>query len=152
MPASGYETYQIELVNADGNKQLGTLNLERVEPYTCNLELSFAGRTLTGKASDFFEAFCQIRLVLEAEGIFPLCNATIKNAYPAGIDREMGSGLIVTKRTMGRGVSLTDKVKTFETDGEIVPATVSKQRAFLDAWLVSMEQLRSSKLSGNSSE
>ena len=48
------------------------------------LTLQYPGGEVTSEASDYFEAMCQIRNRLEADGWRPVCYGSSRNVYPSG--------------------------------------------------------------------
>src|SRR5437764_121008 len=57
------------------------------------LTLQYPGGEVTSEASDYFEAMCQIRNRLEADGWRPVCYGSSRNVYPSGMCRGMALGL-----------------------------------------------------------
>lgn len=106
----------------------------------CRLVCSFRGTELTAIATDFFEALCLIRLELEKEGLNLLCYGSSLNVYPSRMAREMGAGLKAYKMTMSRRTSMSDLVDIFSDGPDVVPASVSEQREFLERWVASIRE------------
>jgi hypothetical protein len=90
---------------------------------------------IEAEESDYFEAFCQIRLELEKEGIIPFCYGASLNVYPSGMGRDMGAGLKAYKMEMGRHARIKDLVEIFGVGPDIKPASVQSQREFWEEWL-----------------
>src|SRR5262249_46847005 len=101
----------------------------------CQIEFSYRGQTLKATATDFFEAFCEIRLELEKEKLIPFCYGASLNVYPSGMGRDMGAGLQAYKMTMGKHALSKDLVPIFSDGPDVIPAYVSAQREFFEDWL-----------------
>jgi hypothetical protein len=136
---SDFESYEIEMRDSQGVTHPATIRLIDSEYGKCKLELLLGERSLSATASDFFEAFCQIRLALEAEGILPICYAASLNVFPSGMCRDMGAGLKAYKHTIGQRGRWPDLVDIFATCDDVVPATVAEQATFHDRWIGSWQ-------------
>lgn len=126
------ETHTIRLVGGEGN-EAGVLTATGDDP--CRISFAYRGRTIEAEASDFFEAFCSIRLKLESEGLLPFCYGGSLNVYPSGMARDMGLGLKAYKMEIGKHAQMQDLVEIFTAGPDVVPASVERQRAFWEEWL-----------------
>ena len=104
----------------------------------CSLSFSFRGRRVEATASDFFEAFCQIRLQLEAEALFPFCYGASLNVYPSGMSRQMSNGMSAYRLVHGTQATKDSLVHIFEQGHDVIPASVANQRDFFKAWVASL--------------
>jgi hypothetical protein len=104
----------------------------------CVLTLTHQGRVHTAEASDYFEALCRVREVLEQDGARLLCYGASRDVYPSGMARDMGSGLRAYRTSMGHRASGSDLMDIFATGPDVQPATVEEQRRYRDEWLVSI--------------
>jgi hypothetical protein len=100
------------------------------------LKLRFIHGEVIGSALDYFEAMCQIRNTLEADGWRPLCYGSSRNVYPSGMARDMGRGLKASKMELGR--QATDCVSIFDYGPDVQPSTVEEQKQFWQEWLRSI--------------
>ena len=100
----------------------------------CRVSFHFRGRSVEALARDYFEAFSQIRLQLEPEGLIPFCYGASLNVFPSGMCRDMGAGLSAYRLVKGEVPSLGDLVKIFEAGPDVIPASVAEQRTFYSEW------------------
>jgi len=101
----------------------------------CHLSFSYRDRAIEAESSDFFEAFCQIRLQLENEGLIPFCYGASLNVYPSGMARDMGAGLKAFRLTLGKHARMQDLVEVFVQGPDVIPTTVKLQQEFYEEWL-----------------
>ena len=104
----------------------------------CKLELSFAGRRISGRGRDFFEALLEVRRTLEPEATFLLVYGASRNVWPSGMARSMGAGLKAYRMTMGNQALLKDLVGIFESGPDVEPATIAEQERYRDEWFASL--------------
>jgi hypothetical protein len=81
--------YKIFLIGAD-NDDYGILQLSSSPSKSCEIVFKFKDIILTATDTDYFDAFCKIRLQLEAYNLIPFCYGASLNVYPSGMSREMG--------------------------------------------------------------
>jgi hypothetical protein len=60
-------------------------------PWRIHLE-PFGDHALRCGDSDLFEAFCLVRVVLEAVGLRPMCNGARIDSWASSMSRDMGGG------------------------------------------------------------
>jgi hypothetical protein len=125
--------YRIDLVGG-AKDEFGTLST-RVEEHKCLVEFRYRGQSLKAEAFDCFEAFCQIRLVLEQEHLLPFCYGASLDVYPSGMSRSMGAGMKAYRMKMQRHVEPSDLVNIFSTGPDVVSASVSRQFEYFEEWL-----------------
>jgi len=127
------DEYKVVLIGgADG--EAGTFSLLE-EDRRCHLTFSYRGRRIEAEASDYFEALCQVRLLLAKEGLIPFCYGASVNVYPSGMGRDMAAGLKAYKMALGKHVRIQDLVHIFSAGPDVMPAHVSRQREFFEEWL-----------------
>jgi hypothetical protein len=102
------------------------------------LTIQYLGSEVTSEASDYFEAMCQIRNRLEADGWRPVCYGASRNVYPSEMCRDMGLGLKAYKMQLGRRAFLADLVKVFDAGPDVEPSSVEEQKRFQQEWLRSL--------------
>ena len=100
----------------------------------CHLALTYRDRTVFALASDYFEAFCQVRQMLEQENILPHCYGASLSVYPSGMGRDMGAGLQAYRLKMGCKAQGDGLIGIFETGDDVIPATVEDQKNWFKAW------------------
>lgn len=102
----------------------------------CHLTLHYRGRALEASATDYFEAFCQVRSRLEKENLIPFCYGASLNVFPSGMCRDMSAGMQAYRLTIGRHTSpKQDLVDIFEAGPDVIPATVARQKEYFKEWL-----------------
>lgn len=104
----------------------------------CRLTLMVTDRNCTRTSTDFFEAMRLVRLQLEAEGCYLVCNGASERVWPSGMSRSMCGGAMAYKLAFGQKSSEADLVNIFHCDPSLTPATVKEQTAFHDQWLKSV--------------
>jgi hypothetical protein len=103
----------------------------------CQLVCEYREKRITAKASDFFEAMCQIRIELEKERLIPFCYGASLNVWPSGMGRDMGAGRLAYKLKIGKHASKVDLVNIFDVGPDIIPAYVPRQKEYAEEWLAS---------------
>jgi hypothetical protein len=103
----------------------------------CHVSLRYRDRVIEYGATDYFEAFSQIRLQLESQNLIPLCYGASLNVYPSGMCRDMSEGLVAYRLTRGRTPTQSDLVGIFDTGFDVIPASVAKQKEFFNVWFKS---------------
>jgi len=93
-------------------------------------------------ATDYFEAFCQIRLQLEPEKLVPFCYGASRNVYPSGMGRDMGKGLKAYRVTPGKPATMKDLVNIFDQGPDVVPASVADQKKYWEDWWESVRAIQ----------
>lgn len=104
----------------------------------CCIELRYRDKEISACSSDFFEAFCLVRLQLERDRLYPFCFGASLNVFPSAMGRDMGAGLRAYRLTNGRHSSIEDLVDIFDTGPDVIPASVANQRRFYEDWLKSL--------------
>jgi hypothetical protein len=129
--------YTVHLIGVDDDEtaHISTQTQDR----DCCITFTFRGRSIEASASDYFEAFCKIRLILESDKIIPFCYGSSLNVYPSGMCRDMGSGLSAYKLAKGKKPERTDLVKIFDEGFDVIPAYVNAQKEYFADWLKSIQ-------------
>lgn len=128
-------TIKFRLLN--GEEAEGIFTYDPKSHGNCHLSLQLADRIFEATEPDYFEALCTIRKSLEREGIETLCYGASKTVFPSAMARDMGSGLVAYKNTMGLHARQEDLVHIFDSGDDVEPATVAEQRAFFHNWVKS---------------
>ncbi len=76
---------------------------------------------------------CQAPHQLEPDGLTVAVQGARRDAYPSGMTRDMGGGIMVYVLCPGQRTR-PDLVETFDDAPSDQIATVEEQRAFADAW------------------
>lgn len=104
----------------------------------CRVRCSFRGRSIEATAPDFFEALCDLREQLLADGLIPFCYGASLNVYPSPMARSMGGGLKAYRLKLGQQALAADLTGIFAEGPDIVPASVENQREYYDRWIASL--------------
>ena len=70
------------------------------------------------------------------KNIYLLCNASVINVYPSGMQKEFG-GTKAYKLQMGKQATLSDVVDIFDYDSELKIGSVKEQEEFFESWIES---------------
>jgi hypothetical protein len=125
--------YSIVLVGG-ASEEAGVLSTTEDED-RCHIFFAYRNCTIEAEATDYFEAFCLIRLQLESGGLIPSCYGASLNVYPSGMARDMGAGLKAYKLEIGKHSRRPDLVHIFATGPDVVAASVKSQREFFEEWV-----------------
>ena len=101
----------------------------------CRIAFTYRGRVIEETASDYFEAFCRVRLRLEGEKLIPFCYGASLNVHPSGMSRDMSGGMVAYRLKVGRKPDRSDLVNIFDEGRDVIPASVANQKAFYDEWI-----------------
>ena len=133
------EQHTVYLITPGAERVVGQMSYDE-DTDNCQVTLAFLTTTLTTTAEDYFAALCNIRQQLETRGILLRCYGASKNVYPSGMGRDMSLGLKAYKLTLGQPAKTSDLVFIFDTDANVIPASVSEQVVFFETWLASLKQ------------
>jgi hypothetical protein len=136
---SDNEEYEIVLRGPSGELMDATVTLvdEESETETARLELRFGETHLSAVATDFFDAFAQVRRELWERKILPLCYGASRNVFPSPMSRDMGGGGMAYRLALGRHAMRDDLVFIFDTGPDIEPVLPQEQEEFYERWLAS---------------
>lgn len=101
--------------------------------------LSYRDSVVEAEDSDYFRAFCQLRLRLEGERLIPFCYGASLNVYPSGMSRSMGGGIKAYRLTPKRQARIADLVHIFDSGADVIPSSVANQKEFFDEWIKSLK-------------
>lgn len=104
----------------------------------CQIKFYYRNKFITGLATDYFESFCQIRLLLDSEKLIPFCYGASLNVYPSGMCRDMGGGMRAYRLKLGKTPMRDDLVSIFDQGADVIPATVGNQKKYFDDWVKSI--------------
>jgi hypothetical protein len=105
-----------------------------VENRRCLLQLRLGTSELSGEGPDYFEALCEVRRKLEAQGLLVNTYGGSRNLVLSGMCRDMSSGLSGYRISLGKRPSRFDLVRIFDTGPDVEAVTVDEQRAFGREW------------------
>ena len=91
------------------------------------------------KSDNIFDSVVELRKKLELKNIYLLCNASVINVYPSGMQKEFG-GTKAYKLQMGKQATLTDVVDIFDYDNELKIGSVKEQEEFYESWIESLRK------------
>jgi hypothetical protein len=129
--------HTIHLIGGNEN-ETASLSTEQVDK-RCRVVIRYRNRIMEADGSDYFEAFCQLRLRLKAERLIPFCYGASLNVYPSGMSRSMGSGLRAYRLTPKKQTNAADLVHIFNSGADVIPASVANQKEFFTDWLKSLK-------------
>ena len=89
------------------------------------------------KSDNIFDSVLELRKKLELKNIYLLCNASVINVYPSGMQKEFG-GTKAYKLQMGKQAVLADVVDIFDYNSELKIGSVEEQKKFYENWLKSL--------------
>ena len=105
----------------------------------CLLQLRLGTSQFLGEGPDYFEALCEVRRQLEAQGLLVRSYGGSRNLFLSGMCRDMGAGLSGYRVSAGKRPARADLVRIFDTGPDVEPVTVDEQRAFGREWLHSID-------------
>lgn len=129
--------YTIHLIGGENDEKATITTEERDRD--CHIMFRYQDRLIEVSATDYFDAFCQIRLQLESERLMPVCYGASLNVFPSRMSRSMGSGLKAYRLTTGRQALTKDLVNIFDSGPDVVPASVANQKEHFNAWIHSLK-------------
>ena len=106
----------------------------------CLLQLRLGTSQFSGEGPDYFEALCEVRRQLEAQGLLLRSYGGSRNLVLSGMCRDVGAGLSGYRVSAGKRPVRADLVRIFDTGPDVEPATVDEQKAFGRAWLQSIAE------------
>nr|WP_314115032.1 hypothetical protein [uncultured Leptotrichia sp.] len=128
------EIFDIEIIN-NGKIEKNKLFLSEIED-EINLKIEIERAIYFSKSDNIFDSVVELRKKLELKNIYLLCNASVINVYPSGMQKEFG-GTKAYKLQMGKQATLTDVVDIFDYDNELKIGSVKEQEEFYESWLES---------------
>ena len=128
------EIFDIEIIN-NGKIEKNKLFLSEIEG-EINLEIEIERTVYFSKSDNIFDSVVELRKKLELNNIYLLCNASVINVYPSGMQKEFG-GTKAYKLQMGKQAILIDVVDIFDYDSELKIGSVKEQEEFYESWLES---------------
>lgn len=131
---SNIEIQNIEILN-NGKVEKSKLFLLEIED-EINLKIEIENMVYFSKSDNIFDSVVELRKKLELNNIYLLCNASVVNIYPSGMQKEFG-GTKAYKLQMGKQAALTDVVDIFDYDNELKIGSVKEQEEFYKNWLES---------------
>ena len=131
------EIFDIEIIN-NGKIEKNKLFLSEIED-EINLKIEIERTIYFSKSDNIFDSVVELRKKLELKNIYLLCNASVINVYPSGMQKEFG-GTKAYKLQMGKQVTLSDVVDIFDYDSELKIGSVKEQEEFFESWIESLRK------------
>ena len=128
------EIFDIEIINS-GKIEKNKLFLSEIED-EINLKIEIERTIYFSKSDNIFDSIVELRKKLELNNIYLLCNASVINVYPSGMQKEFG-GTKAYKLQMGKQATLSDVVDIFDYDSELKIGSVKEQEEFFESWIES---------------
>ena len=129
------EIFNIEIIN-NGKIEKNKLFLSEIED-EINLKIEIERAIYFSKSDNIFDSVVELRKKLELKNIYLLCNASVINVYPSGMQKEFG-GTKAYKLEMGKQATLSDVVDIFDYDSELKISSVEEQKEFYENWIESL--------------
>ena len=104
-----------------------------------NLKIEIERAIYFSKSDNIFDSVVELRKKLELKNIYLLCNASVINVYPSGMQKEFG-GTKAYKLQMGKQATLSDVVDIFDYDSELKIGSVKEQEEFFESWIESLRK------------
>ena len=134
---SNIEIQNIEILN-NGKVEKSKLFLLEIED-EINLKIEIENMVYFSKSDNIFDSVVELRKKLELKNIYLLCNASVINVYPSGMQKEFG-GTKAYKLQMGKQATLNDVVDIFDYDSEFKIGSVKEQEEFFESWIESLRK------------
>ena len=131
------EIFDIEIIN-NGKIEKNKLFLSEIED-EINLKIEIERTIYFSKSGNIFDSIVELRKKLELKNIYLLCNASVINVYPSGMQKEFG-GTKAYKLQMGKQAILIDVVDIFDYDSELKIGSVKEQEEFYENWIESLRK------------
>ena len=131
------EIQNIRILN-NGKVEKSKLFLLEIED-EINLKIEIENMVYFSKSDNIFDSVVELRKKLELKNIYLLCNASVINVYPSGMQKEFG-GTKAYKLQMGKQALLIDVVDIFDYDSELKIGTVKEQEEFYKNWIESLRK------------
>ena len=131
------EIQNIEILN-NGKVEKNKLFLLEIED-KINLKIEIENMVYFSKSDNIFDSVVELRKKLELKNIYLLCNASVINVYPSGMQKEFG-GTKAYKLQMGKQATLSDVVDIFDYDSELKIGSVKEQEEFFESWIESLRK------------
>ena len=129
------EIQNIEILN-NGKVEKSKLFLLEFED---EINLEIENMVYFSKSDNIFDSVVELRKKLELKNIYLLCNASVINVYPSGMQKEFG-GTKAYKLQMGKQATLSDVVDIFDYDSELKIGSVKEQKEFFESWIESLRK------------
>ena len=131
------EIFEINIIN-NGKIEKNKLFLSEIED-EINLKIEIERTIYFSKSGNIFDSIVELRKKLELKNIYLLCNASVINVYPSGMQKEFG-GTKAYKLQMGKQAILIDVVDIFDYDSELKIGSVKEQEEFYENWIESLRK------------
>jgi hypothetical protein len=89
------------------------------------------------EANDFYDCLNALRIILEKQDLFPLCNGATKNIAVSRMTRQMGHGMKCYQIELEKQASIKSMVDLFDPAKPVFVVTVEEQKQFYNLWIES---------------
>ena len=131
------EILEINIIN-NGKIEKNKLFLSEIED-EINLKIEIERTIYFSKSDNIFDSVVELRKKLELNNIYLLCNASVINVYPSGMQKEFG-GTKAYKLQMGKQATLADVIDIFDYDNELKIGSVKEQEEFYGNWIKNLSK------------
>ena len=131
------EIFEINIIN-NGKIEKNKLFLSEIED-EINLKIEIKRTIYFSKSDNIFDSIVELRKKLELNNIYLLCNASVINVYPSGMQKEFG-GTKAYKLQMVKQATLSDVVDIFDYDSELKIGSVKEREEFFESWIESLRK------------
>ena len=131
------EILEINIIN-NGKIEKNKLFLSEIED-EINLKIEIERTIYFSKSDNIFDSVVELRKKLELKNIYLLCNASVINVYPSGMQKEFG-GTKAYKLQMGKQATLADVIDIFDYDNELKIGSVKEQEEFYGNWIKNLSK------------
>jgi hypothetical protein len=128
--------HSIHLIGGE-DEEVATVEATSLRKDLCAVAISYRGKTLHAENRDYFEAFRDVRKLMEEDGLIPFCYGASLNVYPSGMSRQMAQGMVAYRMTLGKSTSREDLVRIFDAGPDVIPAFAKQQREYFERWVTS---------------
>ncbi len=132
---------RLNILHADGSIESGDLELGQTSdrPPDCRLAFSSPRRaSVAVESGDYFECLVDLRRTIEKEGGKVLCQGARRDVFPSPMQRRTAGGLSAYIQRLGEKAFEPDTVNVLDEAEADLVGTVEEQRAYHEAWLVSL--------------
>ncbi len=127
-------TVTLDVLDGEGCRERWQFHCTRHEDRFCVKAQGPGGAERTGVGADWLDALRELRLVLEDEGLRPLCVGAMVNAHQSGMLAGSSEGAVVYLLSRKRSPTPGETAWIFDPAGPEVTGTVAEQEAFFARW------------------
>jgi hypothetical protein len=128
---------QVELFNKEGKRFDSTLLIKKGN----ECELVYQGNDsieLIYRDRNLFDCLTKLRKEMESRGVLIACKGSQLNVFPSGMCKQMASGMVAYKLTLGESTVREDIVNIFDPAEPELVVSIEEQKEFYTKWLMSL--------------